>query len=68
MLQTLGLVWGVSCYFYDKQRSTDETIDETIAMLKEENSIIAGDIVINTGTMPIQKRARTNMLKVTVVE
>ena len=68
MLQTLGLVWGVSCYFYDKQGSTDETIEETISMLKEENSIIAGDIVINTGTMPIQKRARTNMLKVTVVE
>ncbi len=27
-----------------------------------------GDIVINTGSMPLHKRFRTNMLKITVIE
>lgn len=68
MLKTLALVWGVRCHFYDKHLTTDETIEETITVLKDENALHKGDLVINTGTMPIHKRARTNMLKVTVVE
>ncbi len=68
MLATLNLVWGVKCFYYDKYSSTDETVDETIAILKAEGKTKAGDIIVNTGSMPLHKRLRTNMLKVTVVE
>ncbi len=68
MLKTLNLVWGVRCYFYDKFTTTDETIDETIAILKEKGKIKEGDIVVNTGSMPIERKFRTNMMKITVVE
>lgn len=68
ILNTLNLVWGVRCFRYDRFTSTDETIEDTIKILKEQKVITTGDIVINTGSMPLQKRLRTNMMKVTVVE
>ena len=68
MLATLNLVWGVKCFYYDKYSSTDETVDETIAILKAAGKTKTGDIIVNTGSMPLHKRLRTNMLKVTVVE
>jgi pyruvate kinase len=68
MLATLNLVWGVRCFYYDKFSSTDETIEDLSLDLKERKLIQAGDIVINTGSMPLHKRFKTNMLKITVVE
>jgi pyruvate kinase len=68
MLGTLNLVWGVRCYYYDKMTSTDETIEDLIEILKNDNKLHKGDLVVNTGSMPIHKKLRTNMLKVTEVE
>ncbi|MEL6122540.1 MAG: pyruvate kinase [Bacteroidota bacterium] len=68
MLKTLNLVWGVECYYYNKFTTTDGTIDDTIAILKDRGVIQEGDIVVNTGSMPIEKRFRTNMMKITTVE
>jgi pyruvate kinase len=68
MLSTLNLCWGVRCYYYDKFRTTDQTIDDVTSILKDLNKIKPGDVIVNTGSMPIHKRHRTNMLKVTVVE
>ncbi|MEI6408459.1 MAG: pyruvate kinase [Bacteroidota bacterium] len=68
MLNTMNLLWGVQCFYYDRFSTTDETIDDSIAILKSEGYIESGDTVINTGSMPMHKRYRTNMLKVTVVE
>lgn len=68
MLGTLNLVWGVRCYYYDKMSSTDETIDDVIEILKKDQKLKSGDLVVNTGSMPIMKKLRTNMLKVTEVE
>ena len=68
MLGTLNLVRGVKCFFYDKLTSTDETIEDTIQILKETNNVAVGDVVINTGSMPVEKKLRTNMLKVSVVD
>ena len=68
MLSTLALVWGVSCYLYTKFTTTDETIEDLNKILKDEGVVHPGDIVINTGSMPLHKRFRTNMLKITVIE
>jgi pyruvate kinase len=68
MLSTLSMVWGVKCYLYTKFTTTDETIEDVNALLKEKGVIQTGDIVINTGSMPLHKRFRTNMLKITVIE
>ncbi len=68
MLNTLNLVWGVRSFYYDKFTTTDETIQDVTAILKKEGIVKIGDIVINTGSMPLGRRYRTNMLKVTEVE
>lgn len=68
MLNTLSLVWGVKCYLYTKFTTTDETIEDVNNILKDEGVLQEGDIVINTGSMPLHKRFRTNMLKITLVD
>ncbi len=68
MLATLNLVWGVRCFYYDKFTTTDETIEDVTSILIQEDLLQEGDVVVNTGTMPLHKRGRTNMLKVTVIE
>lgn len=68
MLATMNLVWGVRTFHYDKFSTTDETISDLISILKKKNLVKKGDTVVNTASMPIKKRFRTNMLKITVVE
>lgn len=68
MLATLNLVWGVRCYYYDRFTTTDETIQDVNDILKSAGKVNKGDVIINTGSMPLHRRHRTNMLKVTVIE
>ncbi|NCD70308.1 pyruvate kinase [Mucilaginibacter agri] len=68
LLNALSLLWGVKTFYYDGLESTDKTISDVNAILKSENLIDAGDVVINTAAVPIAAQGKTNMLKVTVVE
>lgn len=68
MLATLNLVWGVRCFYYDRFTTTDETISDVNAILKGEGRVLPGDIIVNTATMPLERRHRTNLMKVTVME
>jgi pyruvate kinase len=68
MLATLNLVWGVRCYYYDKFTTTDDTIHDVTEILVNEGQVVPGDVVVNTGSMPLHRRHRTNMVKVTVIE
>ena len=68
MLSTLSLVWGVQCFYYDKFTTTDDTINDVTAILKKEHIVQKDDIVINTGSMPLHRRFRTNMMKLTIIE
>ncbi|MBK8968131.1 MAG: pyruvate kinase [Saprospiraceae bacterium] len=68
ILNTLNLLWGVQCFFYDRFTSTDETMEDCLKILKNSEFVKEGDIVINTASMPMHRRSLTNTLKVTVVE
>jgi len=68
MLATLNLVWGVRTFYYDRFTTTDETIQDVTDILRGAGRVVQGDLVVNTGTMPLHKRLRTNMLKITVLE
>ena len=39
ILNTLNLVWGVRGFYYNKTRSTDETIEDTQKILKQKTLI-----------------------------
>jgi pyruvate kinase len=64
----MNLLWGVQTFFYDGFSTTDETFEDKILILKNNGIVKEGDIVVNTGSMPIHKRGRTNMMKITEVE
>ncbi|WP_256010811.1 pyruvate kinase [Desertivirga xinjiangensis] len=68
LLNTLSLLWGVKGFYYDKTESTDQSISDINRILREERLIMPGEIVINTAAMPIEKKGKTNMIRVTVVE
>jgi len=68
LLNALSMLWGVRTFYYDKLDSTDSTISDVNEILKSQNLVQPGDVVINTASIPITKKGKTNMLKVTVVE
>lgn len=68
LLNALSLLWGVRTFYYDREESTDQTISDVNGILKAANLVQAGEVVINTASVPISKKAKTNMLKVTVIE
>lgn len=68
ILATLNLVWGVRCFYYDRFTTTDGTICDTVEILKNNGLVENGEIVINTGSMPIDKKLRTNFVKATIVD
>lgn len=68
LLNTLSLLWGVRGFYYDKFESTDKTISDVNQILKAERLVESGQVVINTAAIPIEKKGKTNMIKVTLVE
>lgn len=68
LITQLSLVWGVRAYHYDKSTSTDDTFTDIQNKLKEERFVVEGDIVINTASMPLKAKGKTNMLKIHIVE
>lgn len=68
LLNTLSILWGTSCYYYNSFVGTDESIEDVIKILRDEKHIEAGDVVVNTGSMPIRGKKRTNMIKLTQIK
>jgi pyruvate kinase len=68
LLTQMSLVWGVRAYLYTNQISTDATFMDIEKRLKADNHVNAGDIIINTASMPLKVKGKTNMLKIHLVE
>ena len=66
MLTVLSLVWGVRCFYYDRFISTDSTIADLRSVLLTTGNLQKGDVFINTATLPITDKGRSNMVKVSV--
>ncbi len=68
LLTTLSLVWGVLGFYYDRYESTDKTMEDLKNYLKKEGMLKTDDLVINTASMPLSEKGRTNMLRLSQVE
>jgi pyruvate kinase len=68
ILTQLNLVWGVRAFYYDKQISTDHTIADIKYLLKKENLLNEGDLVINVASIPLEELGSSNMLKLSYVD
>ncbi|MFY0672656.1 MAG: pyruvate kinase [Bacteroidia bacterium] len=68
LLTQISLIWGVRGFYYDKYQSTDQTIEEVNRILQESGFVDHEDIIINTASMPIKERSRTNTIKISIVK
>ena len=66
LLTALSLVWGLRGFYYDRLVSTDNTISDIRYALTTSGHLEAGDVFINTASMPIQDKGLANMVKVSV--
>lgn len=67
LLNQMSLLWGVSTFIYEKYESTDGTIQDVNELLKENNLVEPGQIVINTASTPLHEKGKTNTIRVSVV-
>ena len=68
LISQLSLSWGVRAFYYAEEESLDDIIFDQIGILKERGFLVSGDVVVNTGSTPIDMHLATNMVKVTKVE
>ncbi|SFV35519.1 pyruvate kinase [Thermoflavifilum thermophilum] len=67
LVNQLSLSWGVRAFYYAEEESVDSIIFDQIQILKERGFISSGDVVVNTGSIPVHEHLPTNMLKITRV-
>ncbi|HET8572465.1 MAG TPA: pyruvate kinase [Edaphocola sp.] len=68
LINQLSLSWGVQAFHYHLSDDLDQMIFGQIEFLKEKGLLKPGDIVVNTGSMPVSEHLPTNMLKITKAE
>ncbi len=68
LVNQLSLVWGIRAFYYDKFESTDKTFQDVQRILLEKGVIKKGDRIIHLASMPINKKQRTNSIKLSIIE
>jgi pyruvate kinase len=68
LVNQLSLSWGVKAFYYNKEESLDEIIKDQIQVLKAQGFVNTGDVVINTGSTPIELHLPTNIIKINKVD
>jgi pyruvate kinase len=68
LISQLSLSWGVRAFYYAEEDSLDDIIFDQIEILKNRGFINAGDVVVNTGSTPVDQHLPTNLVKITKVD
>jgi len=68
LVNQLCLSWGVRAFYYNEEESLDGIIADQMQILKERGFIAKGEVVVNTGSTPINLHLPTNTIKVSIVE
>jgi pyruvate kinase len=67
ILNTLSLVWGVRAFYYNKYESSDNTIRDLKAFLRQKGLVAPGDMVINVFSTPLDERGMANTIKLNYI-
>lgn len=67
VLTMLNLLWGVRAFYYDMQKSTDETIIQVNMLAHTHGFVEQGDFVINLNATPAYDGGKTNTLRLTTI-
>jgi pyruvate kinase len=68
LVNQLSLSWGVRAFHYSEEESLDDIIKDQIEILQERGFVKTGDVVVNTGSLPVHLHLPTNMLKITKID
>lgn len=68
LVNQLSLSWGVRAFHYSEEESFDDIVKDQIDILKERGFVEVGDVVVNTGSTPIDLHLPTNLIKITKVD
>ncbi len=68
LINQLSLSWGVRAFHYAEEESMDDIIGDLTEILKQRGFIKKGDVIINTGSLPVDLHLPTNLLKISKVE
>ncbi|SHE67520.1 pyruvate kinase [Cnuella takakiae] len=68
LVNQLSLSWGVRAFYYGEEESLDDIVKDQIDILKERGFIKPSDVVVNTGSTPVDLHLPTNVIKVTKVD
>ena len=64
ILNKVSLYWGVCGYYYDGLESTDQTMMDITAQLRNDGLVEDGDFIIQLASMPILKKGTTNTMRI----
>lgn len=67
VLTMLNLLWGVRAFYYDMNKSTDETVIQVNMLAFNYGVVEKGDFVVNLNAMPVYENGKTNTLRLTTI-
>lgn len=68
LVNQLSLSWGVQAFFYEREEGLDEIFADQMELLKSKGLLSTDDIIVNTGSTPVEEHLPTNMLKISRVK
>jgi pyruvate kinase len=68
LISQLSLSWGVRAFYYAEEESLDDIIFDQIEILKNRGFVKSGNVVVNTGSTPVELHLPTNIIKITKVD
>ena len=68
LINQLSLSWGVRAFHYAEEDSIDDIMSDLTEILKQRGFIKKGDVVINTGSIPVSEHLPTNLMKISKVD
>lgn len=63
LLRQMSLLWGTRSYMAEEFLFTNDAIEFTLKYLKEGELIDENELVVHVGSIPLNKRGQTNMVK-----
>ena len=67
ILNRLSLLWGVKAFYYNKEVSTDKTIEHINEIVTSKGYAKKGDMIINLAAMPVKEKGMVNTLKISEI-
>jgi len=67
LLRILSLVWGVRAYYLNQYDLMSDAVLTSVTILKEKGVLKEDEVVIHVGSIPMNQRGKTNMVKLSYV-